>query len=149
MHILRDFDSSKLRRGKSKASVDILLKRMHSDLTDTQEGSKQCMAPRCRKFKPRSAFVSAETGCTRQWLDSERRCLACVALDKRERESRKHRLKCYGDGCNGAMLSKSEFSWRQRLTEEPTCRSCSMLRRCNGPCGKIVKVLVPAARQIR
>eukprot|EP00662_Eupelagonemidae_sp_cell21_P057382 gene57382-biopygen58260 len=163
LYILRDFDSTKLRRSGSKAAVDILLQRLRGDLADNAEGTKECMAPRCRKQKPRSAFVSRETKSTRQWLSRDRRCLDCLALDKRERDealrhraqerrskgeawSAKHvvgRRKCHGDGCAGALCPRDAFSPSQRDVPKPKCIEClsgprSPTRKCHGACGKSI-----------
>eukprot|EP00660_Eupelagonema_oceanica_P019254 gene19254-biopygen33633 len=83
LFILRAFDPSHLRRKATKASVDILLQRLRGDLRDCDEGSKLCM--RCRKMRPRSAFVDAATHSTRQWMSNDRRCdCACISCPRLE-----------------------------------------------------------------
>eukprot|EP00662_Eupelagonemidae_sp_cell21_P057590 gene57590-biopygen62549 len=74
LYILREFDVSNLRRKGSKAGADILLQRLRADLRYAEEGSKQCHG--CKEHKKRSAFVSAVTKCTRQWLSRMPYCTA-------------------------------------------------------------------------
>eukprot|EP00660_Eupelagonema_oceanica_P019259 gene19259-biopygen29520 len=95
LFILRDFDTDQLRRGGTKAGVDILLRRLRGDLDRFTEGSKQCAA--CRRMKPRSGFVSTDTMCTRQWnahKSANRRCLQCLASERTERDKSQRKRVC-------------------------------------------------------
>eukprot|EP00660_Eupelagonema_oceanica_P019554 gene19554-biopygen35577 len=138
LFILRDFTAEQLRRGGTKAGVDILLRRLRGDLDRFSEGSKQCMG--CNQWKLRSAFVSAETLCTRQWnarKSSNRRCLQCLALERRERDKkqsstqrlqRTHLRKrvCNGVLCRGAPQPRDAFHHTQLLPSviDPVCTRC-------------------------
>eukprot|EP00666_Eupelagonemidae_sp_cell4sb_P018055 gene18055-biopygen35736 len=66
LHILRDFDATRLRRGGTKASVDILLHRLRGTLSDATE-RKRCV--RCRTMLPRRAFIDEKlVNPARRWL---------------------------------------------------------------------------------
>ena len=129
LHILRPFGATKLHRRASKASVDILLRCLRGPdhpqgQGDDDEGSKQCMAPRCRRLKPRSAFVSAVTNCTRQWLSRDRRCLDCAELDRQEKREALYRTDCHGTVCGGRKKPRSAFSPNMRDASVPVCIEC-------------------------
>eukprot|EP00660_Eupelagonema_oceanica_P019628 gene19628-biopygen17756 len=152
LFILRDFDADQLRRGGSKAGVDILLRRLRGDLDRFSEGSKRCMA--CRRLKPRSAFVSPETLCTRQWnaqKSSNRRCLQCLALERKERDATQRQTEshrqaglrkrvCNGVLCAGARQPRSAFHHTQLTppVSNPVCKRCHTHTRshlCCTECG--------------
>eukprot|EP00660_Eupelagonema_oceanica_P019525 gene19525-biopygen14880 len=146
LFILRPFDATKLRRKATKASVDILLRRLRADLRDCDEGSKMCMC--CRTMHPRSAFVDATSKSTAQWMGSDRRCLKCLARDKCERNAatsaKRRARKCHGPGCSGAMLPRTAFGRSQRNEDQPWCIKCNSARldtrTCGGACGKSLPV---------
>ena len=66
------------------------------------------MAPRCRQLKARSAFMSADTNCTRQWMSRDRRCLACVPLDRQEAREARYQTQARNipiwSGCVGMLF---------------------------------------------
>eukprot|EP00665_Eupelagonemidae_sp_cell47_P009062 gene9062-biopygen9779 len=76
LHILRDFDDTRLRRGASKAGVDILLHRLRGTLSDATN-RKPCV--RCHKMLPRRDFLDDRLpDPARRWLaGKDRWCLAC------------------------------------------------------------------------
>eukprot|EP00663_Eupelagonemidae_sp_cell21sb_P004195 gene4195-2480_t len=118
---------SALRRNSTKASVDILLQRLRGERNLDAEGSKQCMAPRCLKMLPRSAFVSPDSGSTRQWLSSERRCLRCLELDKQTRKEESRQRTCNGHYCKGARQPRTAFSYGggRHIGDGDKCMRCN------------------------
>eukprot|EP00663_Eupelagonemidae_sp_cell21sb_P008328 gene8328-5880_t len=59
---------------------------------------------------PRSAFVSPDSGSTRQWLSRKRRCLQCLQLDKETRNEQSRQRTCSGHYCKGALQPRTAFS---------------------------------------
>eukprot|EP00660_Eupelagonema_oceanica_P019787 gene19787-biopygen11159 len=148
LFILRPFDVDQLRRGGSKAGVDILLRRLRGELGRFDEGSKECMG--CHRLKPRSAFVSPDSLCTRQWnarKSINRRCLQCLTLERRERDARQrsehsglHKRVCHGVLCAGTRQPRTAFHHRQLLpsVSKPVCNQCRAHARsylCCSTCG--------------
>eukprot|EP00660_Eupelagonema_oceanica_P019247 gene19247-biopygen18506 len=148
LRVLRDFDSSTLRRNGSKANAAILLQRLRGDLKCHEEGSKLCA--RCRISKVRSAFVCPVRKSTRQWCarnSADRKCLACVAEEAAARAVARCKRRCHG--LCGRPLPKQAFSDAQTTAIEPVCKECvtaaavpaavpagqECARSCHGLCG--------------
>eukprot|EP00662_Eupelagonemidae_sp_cell21_P057789 gene57789-biopygen89576 len=133
-----------LRRGASKAGVDILLKRLRGDLAADEEGSKTCLG--CEKEKPRSQFVCPEKKCTRQWHSRDRRCLQCVAERKQERDKAMYRWVC--SECK-EKKKRDDFVRSELKSTTPVCRECNSEFHCHGACGKDLPASAFSRTQLR